>query len=350
VAVSGDQRKDDRSALAAELGLEEELARAVGDLAFGAMWGDPDPEFTASRENRRHRRPVGYAAWRPQRNTRKLLGQVEAVLEEYADHLPLSVRQIFYRLVAAHGYEKTERAYNRLGEHLGRARRARLVPFEAIRDDGVITASSTSYRGIPDFEDETARRAKRYRRDRQAGQPVRVELWCEAAGMLHQLDRVAGRFSVPVFSSGGFVSLTAMRQIADRALERQVPTVLLHVGDLDPSGESVFDRIAEDAAAFVEADRHLATLRVEAKRVALTREQVAEHNLPEAPAKRSDSRSRGWQGGTCQLEALPPDVLAGLVEAAIVAELDMGRFERVLGEEAAERAQLLGLPSGERPG
>ena len=43
-----------------------------------------------------------------------LLGQVEAVLDEYADYLPLTVRQIFYRLVGAYGYEKTERAYARL--------------------------------------------------------------------------------------------------------------------------------------------------------------------------------------------------------------------------------------------
>ena len=33
------------------------------------------------------------------------------VLAEYGDHLPLTVRQIFYRLVAAHGYAKSERGY-----------------------------------------------------------------------------------------------------------------------------------------------------------------------------------------------------------------------------------------------
>ena len=51
------------------------------------------------------------------RKTRALLVPVNAVLHEYADHLPLTIRQIFYRLVGAHGYEKTEQAYDRLIEY-----------------------------------------------------------------------------------------------------------------------------------------------------------------------------------------------------------------------------------------
>jgi hypothetical protein len=86
--------------------------------------------------------------------------------------------------------------------------------------------------------------------------------------------------------------------------------VLLHVGDSDPSGESIFTAMTEDAGAFVEADRVLATARIIAERVALTQQQVDEYDLPSTPAKASDSRSAAWEGGTCQLEALPPDVLA----------------------------------------
>lgn len=96
-------------------------------------------KITARRENRRLR-PRGYATWRPQAKTEVLLGRVEDVIAEYEDFLPLTVRQIFYRLVASHGYEKTEAAYKRLGEHLNRARRAGRIPFETIRDDGVVTS------------------------------------------------------------------------------------------------------------------------------------------------------------------------------------------------------------------
>ena len=57
-------------------------------------------------------------------------------MAEYGAYLPLTVRQIFYRLVGAHGYEKTEAAYERLGEKIARARRAGIIEFGAIRDDG----------------------------------------------------------------------------------------------------------------------------------------------------------------------------------------------------------------------
>ena len=158
--------------------------------------GEPNAEITARRDNGR-RRPRGYADWRPQPRTRVLLAQVAEILAEYRDHLPLTVRQVFYRLVAAHGYEKTERGYQRLCEHLVRARRARMIPFEHIRDDGVITISMDWFGSPEDFWDDAGRRARQYRRDRQAGQPRRLELWCEGAGMAPQLARVADEFSVP---------------------------------------------------------------------------------------------------------------------------------------------------------
>ncbi len=97
-------------------------------------------EITAGRGNRRTR-PKGYAEWRPQAKTHAVLEQIGDVLRDYEDHLPLTVRQIFYRLVASYDYEKTELSYNRLAELLVRARRAKLIPFEYIRDDGVVTYS-----------------------------------------------------------------------------------------------------------------------------------------------------------------------------------------------------------------
>ena len=55
-------------------------------------------------------RPRGFVPWSPRSGTVALLEQVRSVLGEYQDYLPLTNRQVFYRLVGAHGYEKTERA------------------------------------------------------------------------------------------------------------------------------------------------------------------------------------------------------------------------------------------------
>lgn len=304
-------------------------------------------EITSGRENG-HRRPKGYAEWRPQRRTRVLLEQVGAVLAEYEEQLPLTVRQVFYRLVGAHGYPKDERAYARLCEALVRARRAGLVDFGVLRDDGVTVMSTAAYGEREDFWDHVGAQIRGYRRDKQAGQHVYVELWCEAAGMMPQLHRVADEYSVPVYSCGGFSSLSAVRHIVDRVVKRNVPTVLLHVGDLDPSGASIYDAMTEDAMAFLERDALLRGVhRLEPVRVALTPAQVVDHGLPTAPAKASDGRSRNWQGGTCQVEALPPDVLAEIVGEAILCRLDEELVaEHVAAEDRDRSALFRELPRG----
>jgi hypothetical protein len=90
--------------------------------------------------------------------------------------------------------------------------------------------------------------------------------------------------------------------------------------------------MAEDAAAFVEADRLIQTLYIEPVRAALTPAQVAADKLPTAAPKESDSRSKKWEsegkGGTCQFEALAPDVLAKIVREAIEDRLDLDLWRR----------------------
>src|SRR6266487_1486294 len=93
----------------------------------------------------------GFAPWSPKADTLALLDQVRGVLDEYEDYLPLTIRQIFYRLVGAHEYEKTERAYQRLIEHLNRARRARMIPMSAIRDDTGVILAPTTWRDAAEF-------------------------------------------------------------------------------------------------------------------------------------------------------------------------------------------------------
>lgn len=309
-------------------------------------------------------RPRGFATWKPKAETEALVDQIATVLEEYERFLPVTARQIFYRLVGEHGYDKTEQAYARLCEALVRARRSGRIRFDAIRDDGTAGGPPQTYPDVAGFWSHVEDNAKHYSRDRLASQAVAVELWCEAGGMVPQLQRVAYPFSVPVYSTGGFSSVTVTWEIAQRALKRDVPTVFLHCGDYDPSGESIFDAQAGDAKAFVyqlthtrseegatvlgdymglseeEAlalhnDERIVDLRP--RRVALTEEQVVEHELPTAPPKRSDTRSVNWIGQTCQLEAMPPDVLARTVRGAIEDEIDMDRYrEEVELEEADE--------------
>ncbi len=261
--------------------------------------------------------------------TRELLEQVDGVLDTYEAELPLTARQIFYRLVGAHGYAKDENAYARLQELLAKARRAGIIDFDATV---LAPLEFASREEIIQRAEELAAEGQGIRLE---GQPNWVELWCEAAGMAPQLARAVGEYGVTVYSSGRFDSLTVKYEASQRIGARDVPTVVLHVGDLDPSGLALHQAALEDVGAFVGTD----TVRFE--RAAVTPEQVERYDLPTAPAKKTDKRGIWRAGdGTVQAEALPPDRLAAEVRQAVERELDLDALERAKSTESANRDEF----------
>lgn len=284
----------------------------------------------------------GFADWRPQARTEALLVQVGDVLAEYADFLPLTARQVFYRLVGAHGFDKTEAAYGRLLETLNRARRAGLIPFAAIRDDGVTRLDPAAWASPAAFLRAVRRQAAGFRLDRQEGQPVRLFLICEAAGMAPMLRRTADPFGVPVITSGGFDSVTAKHDLAAELVQHDRAEVL-HIGDHDPSGVHLFTSLAEDVAAFVAARGGPAPV---FSRLAVTPAQAEVLRLPTAPAKPTDRRA--FTGETVQAEAIPPDVLALIVRDAIELRQDAAQRAAVLAAEDVQRGELVAALGGEQ--
>jgi hypothetical protein len=269
---------------------------------------------------------------------------VQAVLDEYRDHLPLTIRQAFYRLVATRGYDKTEAAYARLCETVNRARRAGNIAFASIRDDGAARYETASWTDPGDFLADVRADAMRFRLDRQAGQSVRLWVLCEAGGMAPMLARVANRYGIPVLTSGGFDSLTAKHDLA-RELAAEIDTgteaEVLHLGDLDPSGEHLFSSLAEDVAAMC---RVLCESEPLFTRLAVTREQADRLHLPTAPPKPTDRRR--FTGATVQCEAIAPDVLSRLLQDAIEARREPDIALDVLEHEARYRDTLLARLEG----
>jgi hypothetical protein len=257
------------------------------------------------------------------------------VLIEYENYLPLTVRQIFYRLVGAFGFEKSENAYSRLGEHLNRARRAGLIRFDAIRDDGTTMAQPLAWNSREHWLRDFTRHAENFRLDRQEGQRTRLIVAVEAAGMLPQVRRVADPFGIAVHTSGGFDSLTAKYDLAARL--GQWPHVeVLHIGDHDPSGVHLFTSMEEDVRAIAHDLGLDADIRF--SRLAVVPAQIASLGLQTAPAKPTDKRS--FQGETVQCEAIPPDALAAIVMGAIESRLDREAYGAVLAKEKEARRVL----------
>jgi len=285
-------------------------------------------------------RPKGFVNWKPQKATQQILLQVQEVLAQYREHWPLTIRQIFYRLVGVYEYDKTELAYDRILDYMGRARRSRMIPMEAIRDDGTTRTDGEGWQDTAHFLRFIVQEAKRYTRNKQERQATRILILVEAAGMLPQIVKAVGLYGIPVLSSSGFDSITMKYELAKDIIDDGRPTVVFHIGDLDPSGVCIFDSVQADVEAFVGNDQALLF-----KRIALTPDQVILHNLPTVPPKATDKRG-GGMSETCQAEALPPDTLASIVRAAVEEYIDQAQYDDDVAAEYEERRDLIDRVSG----
>lgn len=290
----------------------------------------------------RRTRPRGFADWNPRPESRALVEAVQQVLHEYRQHLPLTARQVFYRLVATQGFDKTEAAYSRLCETLNRARRAGMIDFDDIRDDGSSRYQADFFADEFDFFAVVKDQADSFRLDRQRGQKRRLWLLCEAGGMAPMLSRAASPFGVPVLTSGGFDSLTAKYRLAvelANTMRSGAEVEVLHIGDHDPSGVHLFTSLAEDVtemAACLEPSHKALPIFT---RLAVTAEQAVEMDLPTAPPKSTDRRA--FEGQTVQAEAIDPATLSMIVTRAITARRDDYEAAVTREMEAQMRAEIM---------
>lgn len=288
-------------------------------------------------------RPRGFAPWSPNPASQGIIADIRRVLMDYSTYLPLTVRQVFYRLVATTGYGKTEREYKNLCEKINRGKRAGMLNWDDFRDDGITATNPPGYESQQSIED-TVEWLLRQGINKQVWQPVQQIVLCEAAGMVPQLKRVSDDFGVAVMSSSGFDSSTGRYQLAEKVVahcHNGKEVIVQHIGDFDPSGVHVYQSLCDDVSEFVADMGGDVTFR----RVAITPDQIALHQLPEAPAKASDNRIFTGSG-TVQCEALPPDALASILRFA----LDQ-HFDRAIdddGEDESQRimAEVLAMYSG----
>lgn len=299
-------------------------------------------------------RPRGFARWNPSVEALALIGDVKEVLDTYRQYLPMTSRQVFYRLVASYNYPKTERDYKNLCERLVRARRAGMISFSAIRDDEITHhAAGGGYAGPDAFWENLPEFADYYGRREREGQDWSIEVWVESGGMSSMVAGMVYEYGVPVYSSGGFLSVTATYAIAQRALADERKRVVISVGDFDPSGVSIYEALRDDSRHFYAHDRAgedgASSFRVADyddefafERIALTNEQVDELGVETAPPKSTDTRSRNWPYDyTAQAEALDPPTLRGIVIGAIERYTDMDLLAEVEQQSTDERDEII---------
>ena len=73
------------------------------------------------------------------------------------------------------------------------------------------------------------------------------------------------------------------------------------------------------------------------EKLAVTEEQIEEHNLPTRPTKTGSTHAKDWNGSeSVELDAMPEEVLQGLVRDAIMQHIDIAAFKKIKEVEASE--------------
>lgn len=288
------------------------------------------------------------------RKGQKTLDHAYSIAGEYDGNL--TVRQLYYQLVARGYIPNSQESYKRLVSILTEARLSGDFPFEWLLDR---TREARTGRFIGDQTtvssalDNAARELRQSPeawlwRDRWLGQRTYVSVWVEKEALAGVFEGPCEELGVAWFVLRGYSSLSALSQWVDNAaaayqsgLSSIEECIILYFGDHDPDGWEIPRSAERNVEAIAEVrDIYLPT--VTFKRIALVRDQIDRYNPPPFPAKETSSRYTSYvrEQGTddaWELDALRPEVLERLIRDSIGNYFDEEIYER--NEEVVDAAR-----------
>lgn len=264
------------------------------------------------------------------------IDKVNSIVAEYeAQGYELTLRQVYYQLVARGLIPNNERSYKNLGNLINDGRLAGLIDWYAIVDR-TRNLRGNSHWDRPEDVIDSARYS--YMLDRWENQPNYVEVWVEKDALIGIVSQICRELDVPHFSCRGYTSQSEMRSAAQRFIRQDYreSRTIIHLGDHDPSGIDMTRDIQERMDMFG-AD-------VFVKRVALTMEQIETFCPPPNPTKLSDARASSYireYGHECwELDALEPKVITSLIRNEVTALLDTDLLSEIERREKMDKTNI----------
>ena len=276
-----------------------------------------------------------YIDMRLQKKSLDLIYKVQGIVKEYmAQGYSLTVRQVFYQLVSRDLLPNTEKSYNEIIRACKSGRLMGIINWDAITDRSCSIDKLASWSSPKEL---LSAAAKQYRRDWWENQSHYIECWVEKQALADVVKSAAWKYGVTSFACKGYPSITAMYDTAERmkAHSKQQCTIL-YLGDFDPSGMDMVDNIIKQMATF--------GANVAVERIALNMEQIFQYDPPPNPAKTRDTRYKRYEQNhgvySWELDALPPDVLIGLITDNILLRLDKETLKKTQAIEEQERRAI----------
>lgn len=266
------------------------------------------------------------------------IDKANAIIAEYrAKGYELTLRQLYYQFVSRDFIPNNMREYKNLGDIINDARLAGLVDWLAIVD---LTRALEDLSHWDSPSEIIQAVANQYRIDKWSTQPNRIEVWIEKDAVSNIVSPTCKALDVPFFSCRGYTSQSEMWKAAQRLrqhAENGQKPIVLHLGDHDPSGKDMTRDIESRLSEFSGEE-------ITVRRLALNMDQIEEYNPPPNPAKITDSRAQGYIAEfgdeSWELDALTPEVMAGLIESAVMEYRDNIAWERASASETQQKSQL----------
>lgn len=272
--------------------------------------------------------------------SRELIEIANGIMDEYRRQgYRLSLRQLYYQLVARDYIENSVKSYKRIGDLISNARLAGLIDWNMIEDRNRETIMNKHWESPAEI---VRAAANSFRIDRWEGQLCYVEVMVEKDALSGILVPVCRQLDIRFTANKGYSSSSAMYEAGKRIYREYARNDkeihIIYLGDHDPSGIDMTRDITERLDLFA------TIVPMEIHRLALNYDQVELWQPPENPAKETDSRYAAYAAefgySSWELDAVEPATLADLVREAVTDLIDEDQWEKVEERESKMREDL----------
>lgn len=278
----------------------------------------------------------------------ELIESAKAVIAQYGG-MKLTIRQIYYRLVAAQLIPNKLSQYQYLVKLLAQARRDGDIPYTDIEDrTRTVHIPPKDEVWMPGekfnaYYNYMHRMDQDYDLPRWTDQPVRPIVIVEKQALSSLFQSVTDELGVDFIVNRGYPSLTLMYELAERMGRVEddndgVEWKIIYFGDYDPSGIDIERNVGETLTDDFDMEFDI-------YRKAITRQQIADYNIPPAPAKTTDSRYNRMLEETgevmqVELDAIEPKILQNMIREAINEHFDRD-IRRDVDELVVKRRDMM---------
>lgn len=280
------------------------------------------------------------------------IGTMNEIVDEYvAQGYRLTVRQLYYQMVARGYIENTVQSYKRLASIINDGKMVGMIDWDAIEDRTREFIRRQRWSGPGQILHAAA---DSFHMDLWLGQDHRCFVIVEKEALAGVLEGVCNELDVPLLAARGYPSGTVLREFAESDLIpcwdekardfKQLP-VIIHLGDHDPSGIDMSRDLAERFYTFItgrQSNKRLGDKMFQ--RVALNMDQIEDLRPPPNPAKTTDARFKEYRkrfgDESWELDALKPDYLVRLVRETVGRYIESITWKRRKAHVEQHRAEI----------